>query len=120
MNEAARPIVSLYRQILRAHYKCLPPPMRVLGDGYAREEFRRHLDSKSMTNDRWIEFASEWSRYLANVAPKGTEGAGPKFTGELSKETIDAMSEEKRMMLRKLKEEAQSFGESVKADEETK
>ena len=82
MNEAARPIVSLYRQILRAHYKCLPPPMRVLGDGYAREEFRRHLDSTSMTNDRWIEFASEWSRYLANVAPK-EDGAGPKFTGEL-------------------------------------
>ena len=85
--------------------------MRVLGDGYAREEFRRHLDSTSMTNDRWIEFASEWSRYSANVAPK-EEGAGPKFTGELSKETIDAMSEEQRMMLRKLKEEAQSFGRS--------
>ena len=63
--------------------------------------------------------ASEWSRYLANVVPK-EEGAGPKFTGELSKETIDAMSEEQRMMLRKLKEEAQSFGEAVKADEETK
>ena len=35
--------------------------------------------------------ASEWSR-TANAVPK--EGAGPKFTGELSKETIDAMSEE--------------------------
>ena len=30
------------------------------------------------------------------------------------------MSEEQRMMLRKLKEEAQSFGEAVKAYEETK
>ena len=60
MIEAAKPIVSLYRQILRAHARNLPPPMRVLGDGYAREEFRRHLDAKSVTNDQWIEFATEW------------------------------------------------------------
>ena len=61
---------------------------------------------------------SNWSQ-SGKLAPK-EEGAGPKFTGELSKETIDAMSEEQRMMLRKLKEEAQSFGEAVKVDEETK
>ena len=100
MNEAARPIVSLYRQILRAHYKCLPPPMRVLGDGYAREEFRRHLDSKS--DERSMDrFASEWSRYLANVARD--RGRRTEVHGRAVKETIDAMSEEQRMMLRKLR-----------------
>ena len=117
MIEAAKPIVSLYRQILRAHYRNLPPPMRVLGGGYAREEFRQHLDAKSVTNDQWIEFATEWSRYLSNIAPRD-ETSGPSFTGTLSKETIESMTEEQRMMLRKLKEEAQSFGEAAKEDKD--
>ena len=39
-------VLTLYRQILRAHRVRLPTPMRVLGDGYAREEFRRHLEER--------------------------------------------------------------------------
>jgi len=33
-KEGMRTIFGLYRQILRAHYKQLPVPMRVLGDGH--------------------------------------------------------------------------------------
>ena len=53
--EGAGVILGLYRQILRAHQRQLPAPMRVLGDGYAREEFRRHLEGKT-TQEQWITF----------------------------------------------------------------
>ena len=68
-KEGLKTILGLYRQILRAHYKQLPAPMRILGDGYARDEFRRHLEPGKTTNEQWIEFGSQWSKYLSTIAP---------------------------------------------------
>lgn len=110
-------VLSLYRQILRAHVKQLPPPMRVLGDGYAREEFRRHLEAKT-TQEQWLEFGSAWSKYLGAIDPSGNQSA-PNLSGELSPETIASMTEEQRMMLETLKQEATSFGLNM-PDEESK
>ena len=120
-RKAMAPILGLYRQILRAHYQQLPTPMRVLGDGYAREEFRRHLEGKT-TEAQWIEFGAQWGKYLAQIAPPrgkesaGPEGAtarGPNISGSLDAETVASMSEEQREQLRRLKAEAQRFGRSV-------
>ena len=75
-KEGVRPILALYRGILRAHYRRLPTPMRVLGDSYAREEFRRHLEGKT-THDQWIEFGSEWSK----INQRGKNFGRPKRPG---------------------------------------
>ena len=111
------PILGLYRQILRAHYQQLPTPMRVLGDGYAREEFRRHLEAKT-TREQWLEFGSEWSKYLGAIDPRGADaGAMPNLSGELAPEVVEAMTEEQRQMLQKLREEATSFGLGLETPE---
>jgi hypothetical protein len=39
---ALLPPIPLYRRLLRAHRKHLPPEMRVLGDEYIKAEFRAH------------------------------------------------------------------------------
>jgi hypothetical protein len=95
----------------------------VLGDGYAREEFRRHLEAKT-TQEQWLEFGSEWSKYLGAIDPQGGDkGAAPNLSGELSAEVLESMTEEQRRMLDKLKEEASSFGlglEIVTDDDGTK
>lgn len=125
-GEGVRTILGLYRQILRAHYKQLPAPMRLLGDGYARDEFRRHLQGGKTTHDQWIEFGSEWSKYLSTIAPvvdtapgsAGERGGGDigaagtlrNLSGDLPPEILDAMTGEQKMMLDKLKQEALSFG----------
>ena len=38
------PPIPLYRRLLRAHRKHLPPEMRLLGDEYVKAEFRAHRD----------------------------------------------------------------------------
>ena len=111
-------VLTLYRQILRAHRVRLPPPMRVLGDGYAREEFRRHLEAKT-TREQWLEFGSEWSKYLGAIDPRGADaGAPPNLSGERAPEVVASMTEEQRQMLEKLREEATSFGLGLEAPEE--
>ena len=116
-RKAMAPILGLYRQILRAHYQQLPTPMRVLGDGYAREEFRRHLEAKT-TREQWLEFGSEWSKYLGAIDPRGADaGAMPNLSGELAPEVVEAMTEEQRQMLQKLREEATSFGLGLETPE---
>jgi hypothetical protein len=39
---ALLPPIPLYRRLLRAHRKCLPREMRLLGDEYVKSEFRAH------------------------------------------------------------------------------
>ena len=110
-------VLTLYRQILRAHRVRLPTPMRVLGDGYAREEFRRHLEAKT-TREQWLEFGSEWSKYLGAIDPRGADaGAMSNLSGELAPEVVEAMTEEQRQMLQKLREEATSFGLGLETPE---
>jgi hypothetical protein len=36
----------------------------LLGDGYAQEEFRRHLKGKT-TAAQWQEFGTQWQAYVA-------------------------------------------------------
>ena len=85
--------------------------MRVLGDSYAREEFRRHLEGKT-THDQWIEFGSEWSKYLASIDP--ADGSQkPNLSGDLSPDVVAAMTDEQRAMLERLREEATRFGGDV-------
>lgn len=41
---AILPPLALYRRVLRAHRRHLPSELRVLGDGYVKNEFRAHRE----------------------------------------------------------------------------
>lgn len=58
-------LAALYRQVLRVHRDKLPGPLRMLGDGYAAEEFRRHLQGGRTSDAQWQEFGSQWQAYVA-------------------------------------------------------
>ena len=65
--------LSLYRRILKAHRRLLPPDLRRLGDSYARDEFLRHRSADKSFQDV---FRAEWERYVATLeAQRQREGA---------------------------------------------
>jgi hypothetical protein len=61
-----REALAVYARVLRSHRMRLPPPLRELGDGYARDEFRR-LRTKHVKGEvdkqRWSEFLKQWHAY---------------------------------------------------------
>ena len=56
--------ISLYRSILRAHRKHLPPEMQQLGNAYLRSEFKSHKSAKS---EHLEGFFTEWEKYLDQI-----------------------------------------------------
>ncbi len=62
--QLCRMVLQLYRNIVRTHRNVLPPPLRAMGDTYARDEFRRHWTPKT-TKSQWQAFVQEWQRYLS-------------------------------------------------------
>ncbi|XP_018393856.1 PREDICTED: succinate dehydrogenase assembly factor 3, mitochondrial [Cyphomyrmex costatus] len=54
----------LYKTILRLH-RGLPAEVRPLGDGYVRDEFRRH---KGCVESEAIVFLHEWTNYAVSLA----------------------------------------------------
>jgi hypothetical protein len=48
----------LYRRLLRAHRKYLPPAARLIGDDYVKAEFRRTKDTENPVHI--IGFLSQW------------------------------------------------------------
>jgi len=83
---ALLPPIPLYRRILRAHRKHLPPEMRVLGDKYVMSEFRAHRDIDNPVHI--VGFLSEWQRYAQSIE-------GDAWKGEkMDKSKIDKMSGE--------------------------
>ena len=57
---ALLPPIPLYRRLLRAHRRRLPPSMRILGDQYVKAEFRAHRGVEnpvfvvSYCGPRWV------------------------------------------------------------------
>ena len=62
------PVLAAMRGVLRLHRTTLPPPLRVLGDDFLREEFRRHAAANA-TREQWREFVAEWERYTKQARP---------------------------------------------------
>jgi Complex1_LYR-like len=50
--------LPLYRRLLRAHRKYLPPAARLIGDAYVKAEFRRTKDTDNPVHI--IGFLSQW------------------------------------------------------------
>ncbi|KDD74943.1 hypothetical protein H632_c973p1 [Helicosporidium sp. ATCC 50920] len=130
-HSKAAPIISLYRRIMRLHSSRLPPPMRAMGDAYARDEFRRHLRG-SPSSAQWEAFTQEWTRYcslldgdpvpgvsqVASAAePLALDAAALESmlqaSGTLTPEARTHMSPEQLAKLEQLELEALSFGKSL-------
>ena len=117
---AAAEAAALFRAVLRLHRR-LPPPMRALGDAYARDEFRRHLRGTT-TPAQWRTFVGEWERYAAMLrgtadlgsaagsAASTTAAGSSSSSGELSEALLAELSVDQRQRLELLRREAQVLG----------
>mmetsp|Transcript_68077 Transcript_68077/g.215380 ORF Transcript_68077/g.215380 Transcript_68077/m.215380 type:complete len:111 (+) Transcript_68077:291-623(+) len=102
-SSGARTVLHLYREVLRTHRTKLPTPMRVLGDSYARDEFRRHKDFET-TDKQWSEFIGEWRKYCDMLNGRADL---PDTSGYIPEDALDNLSSEQRAQLEKLKREAE-------------
>ena len=99
------PVLLLYRRILRLHRQ-LPVELRQLGDSYVSAEFKKHKSAKPQFIPG---FVAEWTRYIelveAQVSPAGKIDVKP-VGRELSADELRALSEEQRVQLKTLRQEA--------------
>ncbi|GIL67669.1 hypothetical protein Vafri_21005 [Volvox africanus] len=104
-RQAAVPVISLYREVLKLHRERLPPPVRDLGDSYARSEFRSHLRGKT-TMSQWTQFISEWRGYLATLrGEEHTITTNVNVSAELMTGVYDSLSEDQRKRVEMLQKE---------------
>ncbi|KAF9365723.1 acetate non-utilizing protein 9 [Mortierella sp. NVP85] len=114
-QKALTPPLQLYRQILRAHKKHLPPQFRILGDGYVKAEFRRHKD---VDNPLYIVgFLQQWQDYLSHIlaaAPSHHHQQQQQPRNQVSKEPSEAsVHDNKEESLRQLISQGQAFGKRL-------
>lgn len=122
-QKALSPPLQLYRQILRAHRKHLPPQFRILGDGYVKTEFHRH---KEVDNPLYIVgFLEQWQDYLNHilaVAPsqqqqQSQNQASIGSSGSISISSLSTgagpIHESREETLRQLVSQGQAFGKKL-------
>lgn len=81
---ALLPPIPLYRRLLRAHRKYLPPQERVLGDEFIKKEFRDHRSTDNPVHI--VGFLTEWQTYAQQIE-------GENWREEkMDKSKIDKMS----------------------------
>ena len=97
----AAALLAGYRTILRVHREKLPPPMRVLGDAYARTEFRAWAASKA-TAGQWAEFSDQWRRYVDMLL--GVADSPAAASGDIPPDMMGKLSEAQRAQLDRLRE----------------
>lgn len=57
--------ITLYRNILRAHKRYLPPEMKGLGDSYVKSEFK--LFKTVQDTNQLDQFYTSWQQYLQQI-----------------------------------------------------
>ncbi|TYZ65476.1 hypothetical protein PybrP1_005040 [[Pythium] brassicae (nom. inval.)] len=98
-------MLRLYRRILTLHRAKLAPQMRVLGDQYVRDEFKRHKDAAP----KFVPlFVREWEQYEQFMRQKQD-----RFGKELSAEEKALFDGEQQERLRSLQEAAETVGETL-------
>ncbi|KAI1163659.1 ACN9-domain-containing protein [Nemania serpens] len=90
---AILPPIPLYRRLLRAHRKLLPPDLRVLGDQYVKTEFRLHRNIDNPAH--LIGFLTEWQLYAQTIEGDSWKGQklDPAKVEKMSDEQIGQMYE---------------------------
>lgn len=102
---ARKELLDLYRRVLRTNRAVLPRPMRLLGDGYAQEEWRRQRKGNA-TEKQWEEFTYMWKAYCDFLV--GKPGTMDR-SGELSEDIKSKLTSEQKMQLKSLKEAIDLF-----------
>uniref|UniRef100_A0A0N4ZST5 Succinate dehydrogenase assembly factor 3 n=1 Tax=Parastrongyloides trichosuri TaxID=131310 RepID=A0A0N4ZST5_PARTI len=103
-NPTKFPLI-LYKRILRLHYG-LPKEMKILGDGYVKDEFRRHKDAPP---EYTLVFLKEWTEYCMSLSKQlsGKGLAKGDFGKNINPNLIDQLDEDKLYQLYELKVEAE-------------
>lgn len=98
-------VLALYKRILTLHRRKLEPHMRVLGDQYVCDEFKRH---KSAAPKFVPLFLREWEQYAAVM-----DQTKDRFGQELSVEDRQLLDGEQKVKLRSLQDAAKKVGETI-------
>uniref|UniRef100_A0A8R1TY11 Succinate dehydrogenase assembly factor 3 n=1 Tax=Onchocerca volvulus TaxID=6282 RepID=A0A8R1TY11_ONCVO len=95
----------LYKRILRLHYG-LPKEMRIIGDLYIKDEFRRH---KNVSSEQALIFLKEWKEYCTVLSKQlSSRGIAKKILGvNLNSTLLDSLQDDQLWQLYKLKLEAE-------------
>ncbi|KAJ0398219.1 hypothetical protein P43SY_006351 [Pythium insidiosum] len=100
-------VLGLYRRILTLHKRKLDPRMRVLGDAYVRDEFRRHKDAAA----KFVPlFLQEWEQYATVLSQKDDQ-----FGRDLAESDRVLLNDEQREKLQSLKDAAKTTDEEKAA-----
>jgi len=97
----AAALLAGYRTILRVHREKLPPPMRAMGDTYARTEFRAWAASKA-TADQWTEFSGQWRRYVDMLL--GVADSPEATSGDIPPDMLGKLNDAQKAQLDRLRE----------------
>ncbi|CAI5713204.1 unnamed protein product [Hyaloperonospora brassicae] len=98
-------VLALYKHILALHRRQLKPHMRVLGDQYVRDEFKRHKSA----DPKFVPlFLREWEQYAAVMDQKKD-----CYGQELSVADQQLLDNEQKMKLRALQDAAKKVGETI-------
>jgi len=87
-----------------------------LGDGYAADEFRRHLRAKT-TPTQWAGFSDAWRDYVQRLQGSGPDGSGAgaadaggsAFSGDLADDVVASMNRDQRQQLAALRRAAEEL-----------
>ncbi|WKY12930.1 hypothetical protein Q1695_004054 [Nippostrongylus brasiliensis] len=112
----------LYKRILRLHCG-LPPPARLVGDSYVKDEFRRHKDASP---EHTAIFINEWTNYCITLAKqlsssgivKGFIGKASLRIQDLEPEKLDSFADEQLRQLLDLKLESERMAKDAIAASE--
>ncbi|XP_034487147.1 succinate dehydrogenase assembly factor 3, mitochondrial [Drosophila innubila] len=118
MNQLSHPqrVRLLYKTILRLH-RGLPTELRVLGDNYVRDEFRRHLKCNPMEAQL---FMTEWARYASTITEQvGLRGKPKGELGEqLDAEAVEMLKDDQVVQLYELMLAAKGLhGDTITTDD---
>ncbi|XP_026331911.1 succinate dehydrogenase assembly factor 3, mitochondrial isoform X2 [Hyposmocoma kahamanoa] len=105
----------LYKLIFRVH-RALPAELRILGDNYARDEFKRH---KKCNPEEAKIFLTEWTDYAINLAKqmKPLNQAIKKEVGKyIDPKMLDYMTDEQIVQLYELHKAAVNVDDSARSD----
>merc|ERR1712142_650360 len=94
---------TLYKRIFRLH-RGLPGDFRLLGDGYCRDEFKRH---KGCTKSEADVFLREWTSYAITLAKQlSKRTAFQSFGVNLKEEQLEEFKAEQVVQLYELFQES--------------
>uniref|UniRef100_A0A914PQD7 Succinate dehydrogenase assembly factor 3 n=1 Tax=Panagrolaimus davidi TaxID=227884 RepID=A0A914PQD7_9BILA len=107
-NVSRFPLI-LYKRILRLHYGLPTKEMRIMGDSYVKDEFRRH---KNATREHALHFLKEWTDYCMTLSKQLSTKGIAKNRGigrDLDSSAIESLDEQKLLQLYELKVEADKW-----------